>query len=113
MDSGKTADYRAIDLLFLQVKCGSLSGVAEFRLWIVEIPLIIELLTSFSTGEVLKSLWSCVIPPVDSGNTTNNRAIETFFLQVKYGSLSGIAEFRMWIAEIPLIIELLTLFSCR
>ncbi len=31
----------------------------------------------------------------------------------KYGSLSGVAEFRMWIAEIPLITELLTLFFCR
>ncbi len=31
----------------------------------------------------------------------------------RYGSLSGVAEFRMWIAEILLIIELLTLFSCR
>jgi hypothetical protein len=25
---------------------------------------------------------------------------------VKYGSLSGIAEFRVWMAEIPLIVEL-------
>ncbi len=31
----------------------------------------------------------------------------------KYGSLSGVAGFRMWIAEIPLIIELFTLLSCR
>jgi hypothetical protein len=31
----------------------------------------------------------------------------------RYGSLSGVAEFRVWIAEIPVIIELLTLFFCR
>ncbi len=29
---------------------------------------------------------------------------------MKYGSLSGVVEFRMWIAEIPLTIELLTIF---
>jgi hypothetical protein len=78
-----------------------------------EIPLIIELLPSFSAGEKRKSLQSSGIPGVDGGNTTNYRAIDPFFLQVKYGSLSGTAEFLVWVAEIPLIIELLTLFSCR
>jgi hypothetical protein len=43
VDGGNTANYRAIDLLFLQVKYGSLSGVAEFRVWMAEIPLIVEL----------------------------------------------------------------------
>jgi hypothetical protein len=37
-------------------------------------------------------------------------AIYHLFLQVKYGNLSGVAEFRVWMAEIALIVELLTLF---
>ncbi len=111
VDSGNTTEYRAIYPLFLQVKYGGLSGVAEFRILIAEIPLIIELLTLFSAGEVRKSLRSSGIPGVDGGNTTNYRAIDPIFLQVKCGSLSGVAEFRVWIAEIPIIIELLTLFS--
>jgi hypothetical protein len=82
VNSGNTANYRAIYPLFLQVKYGSLSGVAEFL-------------------------------DVDSGNTTYYRAIDPLFLHVNYGSLSRVAESRMWIAEIPLIIELLTLFFCR
>jgi hypothetical protein len=84
VDSGNTTFYRAIEPLFLQVKYGSLSGH-----------------------------WSSGFPGVDSGNTTNYRALDPFFLQVKYGSLSGVAEFRVWMAEILLIIELLTLFFCR
>ncbi len=50
---------------------GSLSGVAEFRMWIAEIPLIIELFTLFSAGEVRKSLLSSGIPGVDSRNSTD------------------------------------------
>ncbi len=79
-------------------------------MWIAEIPRIIELLPSFSAGEVRKSLRSSGILAMDSGNTTYCRAIEPFFLQLKYGSLSGIAEFQLWNAEIPLIVELLNLF---
>ncbi len=74
---------------------------------------MLELFTLFSAGEVRKSLRSSGIPGVDGGNTVNYRAIDHLFLQVKYGSLSGVAEFRVWIAEIPLIIELLTLFFSR
>jgi hypothetical protein len=75
MDSGKTADYTAIDPLFLQVKYGSLSGVASFRLWIAEIPLIIELLNLFSAGEVRKSLRNSRIPGVDGGNSADCGAV--------------------------------------
>jgi hypothetical protein len=51
----------------------------------------------------------------------DERIVFPLFLEVQYGSLcrlpefqrygglSGVAEFRMWIAEIPLIIELFTL----
>ncbi len=67
----------------------------------------------FSAGEVRKSLWSSGIPGVDGGNSAGYRAIDPLFLQVKYESLSGVVEFRMWIAEIPQIIELLILFFCR
>ncbi len=95
------------------MKYGGLSGVEEFRMWIAEIPLILELLTLFSAGEVWKSLRSSGIPGVYGGNTANCRAIDPLFLQVKYGSLSGVAEFRVWITEIPLIVELLILFFCR
>jgi hypothetical protein len=113
VDGGNTANYRAIDPLFLQVKYGSLSGVVEFRVWMAEIPLIIELLALFSAGEVRKSIRSSGIPDVDSGNSTDYRAIDPLFLQVKYGGRSGVAEFPVWIAAKPLIIQLLTLFFCR
>ncbi len=65
MASGNTTNYRAIDPLFLQVKYGSLSGKEEIRLWIAEIPLIIELLNLFSAGKVWKSLRSSGILGVD------------------------------------------------
>ncbi len=58
---------------------GSLPGVAEFRMYIAKIPLIIELLTLFPAGEVRKSLRNSGIPGVDGGNTTNVRAIYPFF----------------------------------
>jgi hypothetical protein len=43
VDNGNTTNNRAIEPFFLQVKYGSLSGVAEFRVWMAEIPLIVEL----------------------------------------------------------------------
>jgi hypothetical protein len=75
------------------LKYGILSRIAEFLLRIAEIPLIVELLNLFSAGEVQKSLRSSGIPSVDGGNTADYRGIDPLFLQVKYVSLSGVAEF--------------------
>ncbi len=114
MDGGNTTNYKAIDPFFS-------SGEVRKSLRSSGIPAMDSGNTTncraiepfFSAVEIRKSIRNSGIPGVDSGNSADYWSIDPLFLQVKYGSLSRVAEFRVWIAEIPLIIELLNLFFCR